>query len=92
MTDTVCTLFELRAGDDTVNEGMVVWHYTLFLIVVAHKRFQYCVAETVLPYLLNIQVHPKIKIKEKFQFRFVKYWKTNSIIQKYCKEVSFEWW
>ena len=21
MTDTVCTLFELRAGDDTVNEG-----------------------------------------------------------------------
>ena len=23
MTDTVCTLFELRAGDDTVNEGEV---------------------------------------------------------------------
>ena len=26
MTDTVCTLFELRAGDDTVNEGELV-HY-----------------------------------------------------------------
>ena len=24
MTDTVCTLFELRAGDDTVNEGKVM--------------------------------------------------------------------
>jgi len=26
MTDTVCTLFELRAGDDTVNEGGVLTH------------------------------------------------------------------
>ena len=26
MTDTVCTLFELRAGDDTVNEGKMT-HY-----------------------------------------------------------------
>ena len=24
MTDTVCTLFELRAGDDTVNEGKLM--------------------------------------------------------------------
>ena len=24
MTDTVCTLFELRAGDDTVNEGQLI--------------------------------------------------------------------
>ena len=29
MTDTVCTLFELRAGDDTVNEGKQPW--TLWL-------------------------------------------------------------
>ena len=31
MTDTVCTLFELRAGDDTVNEGVVTFY--LFMAV-----------------------------------------------------------
>ena len=33
MTDTVCTLFELRAGDDTVNEGQLIELSLLFIII-----------------------------------------------------------
>ena len=35
MTDTVCTLFELRAGDDTVNEGQLIELSLLFFIIKA---------------------------------------------------------
>lgn len=47
MTDTVCTLFELRAGDDTVNEGKIDKPCLIEQQQLQDEKMQWCILRLV---------------------------------------------